>query len=309
MEKNRFPFNAIYASCERMTRGMSFFGKWLLAFLLCLGLVPMVQAAWTPGLLGGYHTKYYMDFTSPPICTNVYRDAQCTTNYSVSSTIPSTNEVVVVDGHATLWSTHRVWTYWGQIYLAAGKTELGGYIDDRIFVEIDGSRVLDGTKASCQKIVVTVENAEAGWHDFKLCASNLGGGGGPASSGNGFGGGLGFYIKEAGKTEKTYPVEDGTMSRFRHEDGAGFSDLLRVSGMPCEAGEVEPPYGLEKTLTEGKIVHCTAPATVDGNGIRATCAGYSIGTVDPTTGRMTETASGTANEVDYRHGTAMGGLT
>lgn len=299
--KRSFPETKTVGAAPRIQAAVS-------AAFLWIASLPVVHGAWAPGLFGGYHTENYTDFAAPPVCTNVYADAHCTTNYSVVGTIRSTNEVVVVNGHATVWSIHRVWTYWGQIYLKAGKTEIGAYIDDRVYVEIDGVRVLDGTKANCQKHVVTIERSEDGWHDFKLGASNASAGGGPASNGNGFGGGLGFYIREEGETRATYPADDGTMSRFRHDDGTGFSHLLRVSGTPVGAGDVIPPYGLTEGIAEGQVVSCSAPASVDADGIRATCAGYSVGTVDATTGAFAEISAGTANEVDYRHGDGMGGL-
>ena len=57
------------------------------------------------------------------------------------------------------------------------------------------------------------------------------------------------------------------------EDGTG---SLTIAGLPVALGVPDPNYGTLESVTIGASTPCTAPASVEVNGVRATLAGYTV---------------------------------
>jgi len=261
------------------------------------GVAATATAAWQPGLWGGFHTRGASDFASPPIYTNVFSDTHCATNWNGGTSNTDSPDII--------WSNNRVWSYWGQIYLPAANVTFGQAIDDKAILYIDGLKILNQVAANCVRTTVTTNYTTAGWHDFMFQASNGAGGAGPMSSGNGLGDGIGFGVKFGDDTAWSYMADDGNMSRYRHDDGLGFDDTFRVTGVPSNFGAPVPFYGTYAGVANGSNL---TMSVASGSGYvtasdtqRACCTGYVWYAVDSVSSTKTVVQGGADTSFAYSH--------
>lgn len=192
------------------------------------------QAAWQPGLKGGFNTAGTAAYTTLPVYTKTYLDVHCATNYNGETTTHS-NPVPI-------WSNNRCWQYWVQIYLPAGTTTFGANIDDNSQLKINGVTVF--TQSGYNKISGAVSFDAPGWHNFLFTCGNGIGGAGPWG-GTGLeqqtiGGttvGVGFGVMLSGETIWAFPADPGDRSLFRFDDGLGFDDIFTIAGVPGNIGK------------------------------------------------------------------------
>ena len=255
-------------------------------------------AVWQPGLWGGFHTSGATGYATPPARTNVFLDCHAATNY-ISSSSAHANWTPV-------WSSNRCWQYWGQVFLPAGTHTFAAKIDDNSTLAIDGTTVFTQT-ASATQANGTFQATEDGWHDFSFKCGNKTGGAGP-TSGSGVGVKtnncpIGFGVKWNGAGNYQWLADDGTMSRFRHDDGNGFPDEISFSGEPFKVAVPGVSYTTVSGLVDGETYTYTAPsgATVFADGSRATCLGWRLYSVDISTGAKTLSASGDTASAAFAH--------
>ena len=245
-------------------------------------LAPTVRAEWQPGLLGGFVYNGQTDnlnLVDIPVTQSVWMDPAATTSKVCTAS--------AYYDYPPMWADYRTWRYAGQIWLEAGTINFKGTVDDRIRLEIDGELVMRAaSNVGAASGGLTI--AEAGWHDFTLWAGNGNGGAGGTEA-------AGFLMQVNGGAW-FHPADDGTMSRFRYDDGLGFPDSLFVRGSPEEWGVVQPPYGDNHGLADGESIACAAPAVVNlPNGHLARCVGWTI----YTNGQVKATGVGT--NLTYTH--------
>ena len=80
--------------------------------------------------------------------------------------------------------------------------------------------------------------------------------------------------------------------------GSAVPTLLTIEGHPFDIGEVSPAYGTHtNAYLPGTTTTCTAPATVSGPGLAATCAGYEL--YRGSEGNWTLASSGEGNSCPF----------
>ena len=247
------------------------FSKKAITLLLSLALSGFSAfAEWHPGLRCGFHMNGGNDYQSAPIWTGFALDTVAATNGSIG-VVNETTPVVTNGANTSVWASKRVWYYWGEIYLEAGDVVFGGGIDDYIELKIDNSVVF--STEVCKTATETIHFEEAGWHGFSLKLGDIGGFAGPVRQ-SGIQNGFGFAIKENGATTWSYPADDGTMIRYRYDDGLGFGDTLHVGAYPHFIGTPNPPYGRCSGLTPSSPFTVSAGDSVSTATTNAICTGY-----------------------------------
>ena len=269
------------------------------AFLFAAAfLAAMSEAAWRPGLLGGFHTAGATNYATPPAYTNAFPDCHAATNY-LSSTSSHSNWVPI-------WSGNRCWQYWGQIYLSAGTHTFGGNIDDNSTLAIDGATVFTQSGNGVKTGVFTA--AADGWYDFSYKCGNGSGGAGPYSN-NGVGVKvnncpLGLGVKWNGAGNYQWLADPGDASLFRYDDGTGFENQISISGSPYNVNAGGATYEIVENLYDGQRLSYSVTAGYHslGDGVRAMCSGYRLYDVDPdTSARTLVLGSDSATSVSFTH--------
>ena len=271
------------------------------ALLACVAIAlafaaPNASAVWQPGLLGGFHTAGAAVYATPPARTNVFMDCHAATNYISSSSAHS--------NWTPIWSSNRCWQYWGQVFLPAGTHTFGAKIDDNSQLIIGGTTLITQSGNSLKTATFTA--AEDGWYDFSFKCGNGTGGAGPyGNSGVGVKTNncpIGFGVKWNGAGNYQWLADDGTMSRFRHDDGNGFPDEITFTAEPFEVAVPGVSYATVSGLAAGgQTFSVPSGATVFADGSRATCLGWRLYSIDTATGATTLSASGDTASVAFEH--------
>lgn len=90
---------------------------------------------------------------------------------------------------------------------------------------------------------------------------------------------IGLYDVLAANADLAFKTDaNKSASKFLKGDDVFPADVLSVSGMPADFGEVTPAYGIYGGYAVGQRETCTAPAvwTSDDELVRATCLGYKV---------------------------------
>lgn len=109
---------------------------------------------------------------------------------------------------------------------------------------------------------------------------------------------IGLYDVLAANADLAFKTDaNKSASKFLKGDDVFPADVLSVSGMPADFGEVMPAYGIYSGYAVGQRETCTAPAvwTSDDELVRATCLGYKVYT------NSVVYKEGVANSFEYIH--------
>ncbi|MGI6100739.1 MAG: PKD domain-containing protein, partial [Kiritimatiellia bacterium] len=244
---------------------------------------------WQPGLVGGKVSGAF-NVTDYPAATEIYLCPHAATNNSTAA--------------GGVWHNcdNTTWVYTGQVYLASATT-FAENIDDSVRLIVGGTQVLDNS-AWNTPTYGTFTPPAPGWYSFELRMGNSGGGAGPVA-GNGLGDGIGFGVKFGDDTAWSYMADDGNMSRYRHDDGLGFDDTFRVTGVPSNFGAPVPFYGTYAGVANGSNL---TMSVASGSGYvtasdtqRACCTGYVWYAVDSVSSTKTVVQGGADTSFAYSH--------
>lgn len=212
--------------------------------------------------------------------------------------------------------------YTGEVYLASSTYWFGESVDGSLYLNINGTQILHDTRwhtPTYGRMVIE----EDGWYAFECRIYDDGGGYGPVAreywqrTDLGFGYKIGDYEDDetsvSNKLGAFYaalphdPLGSSPVC-FRYNDSLGNPDDLLITGSPAELGSVDPPYGRVSGLSpETPPLECTAPAAVETEDVRATCAGYTVKDAYGT--NRWDYLSGTSNHFFYTHGDGCRELT
>ena len=261
--------------------------------VLCAAAVAAIavssHAAWQPGL----RTITISNCSS----INKTSFSAATTNAVLSPAMAKTT---------TGWGASTTYVYWGQIYLDGSKYCFAESIDDAVYLTIDGTKILDNT--SWNTTTTGSITREPGWYDFELRLYNGTGGAGPASQdswgtpGYGFGYNTTNYTGKVG-AKYTFPEDPGDRSLFRYDDGKGFENQITFSGMPYNVPVAGASYDDVLNLVADDELTYSVPSGVQpvSDGVRATCVGWTLYSIDIETGEETATASNTTATASFTH--------
>ena len=261
--------------------------------ILCAAAVAAIavssHAAWMPGL----RTITISNCSS----INKTSFSAATTNTVLSPAMAKTN---------TGWGASTTYVYWGQIYLDGSKYCFAESIDDAVYLKIDGTKILDNT--SWSTTTTGSITREPGWYDFELRLYNGSGGAGPANQdswgtpGYGFGYNTTNYTGKVG-AKYTFPEDPGNRSLFRYDDGKGFENQITFSGMPYNVPVAGASYDDVVNLVADDVLTYSVPSGTQpvSDGVRATCVGWTLYSVDLETGEETATASNTTATASFTH--------
>ena len=260
----------------------------LFAITTVLLTTPSANAAWRAGLKTVTLTGSGINKTS---------FSAATTNVVLSPAMAKTTSG---------WGANTTYVYWGQIYLDGSKYNFAESIDDAVFLKVDGQTVLDN--ASYNATTVGSITRDPGWYDFEVRLYNGSGGAGPANQDSWGTPGFGFGYNTTNYTGKvgskyTFPEDPGDRSFFRHDDGMGFENEVSFSGEPFDVAVPGVSYAIVENLADGAELTYSVPSGTQAvsDGVRATCAGWRLCSLNVETGETTPVASNTTATVSFTH--------
>ena len=261
--------------------------------VLGLSAALVASGAWQPGLMSG-------SLSGQSSVTGKLGTYPAETNNVLSPVMASTT---------TGWGGNTTYVYWGQIYLDGSTYTFAESIDDAVWLKIDGDVVINNP--TWNVVGSGAITRDAGWYDFEVRFYNGSGGAGPVNQGGWGTTAFGFGYNTTGKkttssADYTFPVDDGSMSLFRYDDGMGFADSVIVSGVPkkVKVEGLSHGYGSHNGFEVGQSAEFFAPDGVQtiSEDERATCMGWKLYKINLETNERTLWREGTGNVVsDYRH--------
>ena len=269
------------------------------------------NAAWQPGLLGGWVNNYasnnsnWITVEEPDARSGwvPYPGPHAATNRVGTSTAST--------ACPPIWANDRTWIYKGQMFLSKGTHWFCGQIDDARYMAIDGVKCMESTSYSACVVsspgyTVTSDNGE--WVDIEIRLANGTGGAGynnNVKDANGLLCGFGHAVSDTAPAAKmsnfAYPCDPGDMSVFRYDDGNGFPNQVEITGEPWNVAVPGVTYGF-CDLTEGAVsISAPSGARAVSEGVRATCVGWRLYSVDTATGEETAISSNTTATATFTH--------
>lgn len=228
------------------------------------------EAAWQPGLKGGYVSNF----------------GKASTDYKKYPVTLSSALTYELCNKGTGMADYQTAVCWGQFKSEAKTYAFTGKFDDTVTLIIDGEIVMDSTPlGNCKQAYATVTLTE-GWHDFELRCGNATGG---------IGGSLGGWALKYGipdeDGEGVYNrtlTDDGNMTVFRYDDGIPSCETIRVF---CGKGFAKPYSDGATSVRDVQVgdEFTVSAVEIAGDGWKDVPVGYVCRAYDAASGKWSDT--------------------